>query len=133
MSVPRTATPHKNSPPLIFVVDDNPALTEMAELVLSAEGYQCKLFSDPKEVLQAFEKSPVRPDLLLTDYDMGSMNGLELIGHCRRDLPALKAILLSGTVQAATVLRHPVKVDQFLSKPYQPAHLVELVHSLLAD
>lgn len=124
---------HKNSPPLIFVVDDNPDLTEMAEMVLSAEGYQCQLFCDPKQVLQAFKKSPVRPDLLLTDYDMGSMNGLELVEHCRRDLPGLKTILLSGTVEAAMVLRHPVKVNEFLSKPYQPKQLVALVHSLLAE
>ena len=128
-----TANPTKNSPPLIFVVDDNPDLTLMAEMVLSAEGYNCKLFCDPKQVLKTFEKSPIRPDLLLTDYDMGSMNGLELIEHCRRDLPKLKTIMLSGTVEASTVLRHPVKVNEFLSKPYQPKQLVALVKSLLDE
>lgn len=133
MSASSTATHPQNSPPLIFVVDDNPELTEMAEMVLSAEGYQCQLFCDPKQVLQSFQKSPVRPDLLLTDYDMGSMNGLELIEHCRRELPELKVVLLSGTVEATMVLRHPVKVNQFLSKPYQPKQLVALVKSLLAE
>ena len=133
MKAPSIEIANRNSPPLIFVVDDNPDLTQMAEIVLSAEGYQCQLFCDPKQVLRAFEESPVRPDLLLTDYEMGSMNGLELVEHCRRDMPDLKAILLSGTVEAATVLRHPVKVNEFLSKPYQPKQLVALVQSLLAD
>ncbi len=133
MSVASTAIRHNNSPALIFIVDDNPELTQMAEIVLSAEGYDCRLFCDPQQVLQSFQKSPIRPDLLLTDYDMGSMNGLELIEHCRRDLPGLKTVLVSGTVQAATVLRHPVKVDQFLSKPYEPKALAALVKSLLAE
>jgi two-component system chemotaxis response regulator CheY len=123
----------RNQPPLIFIVDDNPDLTLMAEMVLSAEGYRCQLFGDPKQVLQTFENSPTRPDLLLTDYDMGSMNGLELIEHCRRALPNLKAVLLSGTVEASTALRHPVKINHFLSKPYQPRELTALVKSLLAE
>ena len=123
----------KNNPPLIFVVDDNPDLTQMAELILTDEGYQCQLFTDPKHVMQAFQTSSVRPDLLLTDYEMGSMNGLELTEHCRRALPELKVLLVSGTVEAATVLRHPVQVNQFLSKPYRPNELAALVRALLAE
>lgn len=122
-----------NQSPLIFIVDDNPDLTQMAEMVLSAEGYRCQLFCDPNQVLEVFATSPTRPDLLLTDYEMGSMNGLELIEHCRRELPDLKAVLLSGTVEAATALRHPVKINHFLSKPYQPGDLIALVKSLLAE
>ena len=122
-----------NKPPLIFIVDDNPRLTEMAEIVLAAEGYRCARFDDPQQVLQSFRDSIERPDLLLTDYDMGSMNGLELIEHCRRDMPDLKAVLLSGTVEASTALRHPVRINHFLSKPYQPRELTVLVKSLLSD
>src|SRR5688572_9096394 len=81
-----------NTPPLIFIVDDNPDLTQMADIVLSSEGYRCQLFGDPQQVLHVFKTSTVRPDLLLTDYDMGSMNGLDLIGLCRRDSPDLKAV-----------------------------------------
>jgi two-component system chemotaxis response regulator CheY len=122
-----------NQSPLIFIVDDNPDLTQMAEMVLSAEGYRCQLFCDPRQVLEVFANSATRPDLLLTDYEMGSMNGLELIEHCRHDMPDLKAVLLSGTVEASTALRHPVKINHFLSKPYQPKDLIALVKSLLAE
>jgi CheY-like chemotaxis protein len=123
----------RNVPPLIFIVDDKPELTQMAEMILLAEGYQCQLFCDPKQVLKIFETSAVRPDLLLTDYEMGSMNGLELIEHCRFASPDLKAVLVSGTVQASTVFQHPVKVNQFLSKPYRAKDLAALVKSLLAE
>ena len=133
MSASGKATFRKNDPPLIFVVDDNPDLTEMAQLILTDEGYQCQLFCDPKQVLQAFQTSSVRPDLLLTDYDMGSMNGLELIEHCRLALPDLKVVLVSGTVEASIALQHPVRINQFLSKPYRPGELAALVRTLLAE
>lgn len=128
-----TETKLKRSSRLIFVVDDNRELTEMAEMVLRAEGYKCQAFCDPKDVVEIFRSSSIRPDLLLTDYDMGSMNGLELIDHCRAASPKLKTLLLSGTIEEKTVLRHPVKVDEFLSKPYNPQQLMALVRSLLPD
>jgi CheY-like chemotaxis protein len=122
---------HQKKPPLIFVVDDNPDLTKMAEMVLTDEGYRCQTFSDPRDVVEIFKKAKHLPDLLLTDYDMGSMNGLELISLCRANAPHLKTLLLSGTIEAGLVLRHPVKVDHFLSKPYRPKELAALVKSLL--
>ena len=133
MNATNLSTPKRNSPPLIFVVDDNRELTEMADMILTAEGYQCQAFCDPDQVVEIFNKSKVVPDLLLTDYDMESMNGLELIKYCRQTVPALKAVLMSGTAQAETVLLHPVKVDHFLSKPYQPEQLTALVKSLLSE
>ena len=59
------------------------------------------------------------------------MNGLELIARCRLEIPTLKAILVSGTVQAESLLNQPVKVDQFLSKPYKPDELAAAVKALL--
>ncbi len=123
----------RTSPPLIFVVDDHPELTQMAEMVLTGEGYRCRIFSDPEVALHAVRSSAEPPDLLLTDYDMGAINGLELIELCRRSFPDLKVLLLSGTIEAHAVLDHPVKVNRFLGKPYRPAQLVELVKSLLAE
>ncbi|MEO5804378.1 MAG: response regulator, partial [Verrucomicrobiota bacterium] len=70
---------------------------------------------------------------LLTDFDMGSMNGLELTEHCRRTMPELKVVLVSGTVEASTALNHPVKINEFLSKPYRPRDLAALVRTLLAE
>lgn len=121
----------RNNPPLVFVVDDNFALTKMAEMILTAEGFQCHAFCDPAQVIAAFKRGSPLPDLLLTDYEMGSMNGLELIALCRQEIPDLKAILVSGTVKPDSLLNQSVKVDQFLSKPYQPTELAAVVRSLL--
>ncbi|MEO6183349.1 MAG: response regulator [Verrucomicrobiota bacterium] len=133
MSVLDKPTHKRKEPPLIFIADDHPQLLQMAEILLTGEGYQCRLFSTPEEVLRVMAAERLRPDLLLTDYEMGSMNGLELVAHCRTTIPGLKTILVSGTVEEATILCHPVKVNQFLSKPYQPQALLSLVRCLLAE
>src|SRR5262245_21636824 len=100
--------------PLIFLVDDQPMLLDLAEISLQAGDYALKKFLDPEEALEAFLRSRTKPDLLITDYALGKMNGLELIERCKAAKPDLKTILVSGTAGAEIVLESPVKVDRFV-------------------
>ena len=117
--------------PLIYLVDDQPMLLDLAEMSLQSEGYSLKKFTDPEVALKAFLKARPKPVLLITDYAMGKMNGLELIEKCKKAKPDLKSILISGTAGAEIVLESPVKVDRFLGKPYQPPRLAELGRRVL--
>jgi DNA-binding NtrC family response regulator len=126
------ATRHARGPSgLIFVVDDNALLVEYACTVLKGEGYDVRLFTNPKEVLKAIKESNPKPVALITDYDMGEMNGLDLIVLSHKIIPSLKTILLSGTIDRSFVAQHPAKVHRFLGKPYQPAQLKTTVGELL--
>lgn len=120
-----------NAQPLIYIVDDQEMLLDLAEVSLKSEGYRLKKFTDPVLALKSFLRSKSKPDLLITDYAMGRMNGLDLIEQCKAAHAALKTILLSGTMGAEIILDAPVKVDRFLGKPYQPANLAELVRKVL--
>ena len=53
-----------------------------------------------------------KPVALVTDYDMGAMNGLDLIVSSHKIHPSLKTILLSGTIDGEFISRHPARVDQ---------------------
>ena len=123
--------PAQNSGPLIYVVDDEPMLLELATVILEPEGYQVKSFRDPEMALQTFTKAKLRPALLITDYAMHSMNGMELVEEFRRLEPAQKILLVSGTVGEEVFRDAPAKPDKFLGKPYQAAELANLVKSLL--
>jgi CheY-like chemotaxis protein len=122
----------KNSSGLIYVVDDEPMLLELANAILQPQGYQIKVFRDPEVALQTFTAANPRPDLLITDYAMHTMNGMELIEQFRRLEPRQKILLVSGTVAEDIFETSQVKPDRFLSKPYQASQLVELVKELLA-
>ena len=116
---------------LIFVVDDNAMLVEFAGTVLKGEGYEVRVFTDPNAALKAMQEAGPKPVALVTDYEMGEMNGLELIVSSHKIHPALKTVLLSGTINGAFIARHPARVDRFLGKPYHPPQLKSTVLALL--
>ena len=71
--------------------------------------------------------------LIITDYAMHTMNGLDLISAWRRVQPRQKIILVSGTVDE-TIFRDSVeKPDRFLAKPYLGKQLLELARAVLAE
>jgi DNA-binding NtrC family response regulator len=117
--------------PLIYLVDDQAMLLDLAEVSLDSEGYRLKKFTDPALALKSFHRAKPKPDLIITDYAMGKMNGLDLIEQCKACHPALKTILLSGTMGAEIIVDAHVKVDRFLGKPYQPSNLIDLVKMVL--
>jgi CheY-like chemotaxis protein len=118
---------------LIYVVDDEPMLLELATVVLEPLGYRVESFRDPETALRSFAAARHRPSLIITDYAMHSMNGLELVAACRSLQPDQKFLLLSGTVDEQTYENERVKPDRFLPKPYQAKQLIEAVKALTSN
>jgi len=116
---------------LVFLVDDNVLLVELAATILNAVGYTTRYFSDPKVALDAIRVANPKPDVLVTDYEMGDMNGLDLILSSHKIHPSLKTILISGTVDGSITLTHPATVHRFLGKPFNPTQLQNLVAELM--
>lgn len=114
-------------------MDDQSTLLDLAEISLQADGYVLKKFEDPELALKSFLKARSKPVLLITDYAMGKINGLELIERCKEVKPDLKTIMISGTASAEILLESTVKVDRYLGKPYQPQNLAEIVRRILAE
>ena len=128
-------TPAKNGKHekrLIFVVDDEPMLLELATVILQPLGFALKTFRDPNSAIENFASADPGPVLVITDYAMHTMNGLDLIHECRRLKPKQKIILVSGTVTQDVYRDSPVKPDLFLAKPYHAKQLVDAVESLLS-
>ena len=118
---------------LIYVVDDEPMLLELASVILEPLGYRIETFRAAETALRAFQAAEPPPALIVTDYAMHTMNGLELVEACRQTRPEQKALLLSGTVGLEVLRGAPVKPNRFLAKPYQSKQLVEAVEAVLAD
>lgn len=117
----------------IYAVDDETVIGAMIEAVLAGEGYRLKVFSDPAVLLEAFRRANPRPKVILTDYFMGAMNGLELLARCKQLDPDVKTILLSGTVGEDFIHEHAAQPDKFLQKPFAPKALINIVRALLPD
>jgi CheY-like chemotaxis protein len=115
---------------MIFVVDDEPLLLDLTAAVLEPLGYDVRTFTNPLTALSEF--SAAKPALIVTDYAMGNISGLELIRECKRINPLQKIMLVSGTVDQNVYTDEASKPDAFLAKPYQIQDLIESVQKLIA-
>jgi len=115
----------------IFVVDDEQMLLDLAVAILQPLGFDVRTFTDPRLALKAFPEA--KPAVIVTDYAMGEMNGLELVRECKRINPRQKMILLSGTVDEAIYANLPQKPDRFMVKPYPVSEFVETIQALAAS
>lgn len=128
--------PNQNGPsteprPLIFAVDDEPMLLELATMILQPQGFRVETFRDPLVAVRAFSIAHPLPALIVTDFAMHRMNGLDLIRDCRQIHPGQKILMVSGTVDEAIYTNSPHKPDAFLPKPYSATQLVAEVNRLL--
>jgi DNA-binding NtrC family response regulator len=114
--------------PVVFVVDDEQMLLDLAEMVLKPAGFSVRTFQDPRKALA--EYAVAAPRVFITDYAMDTMNGLEVIKECRRLRPDQKIIMVSGTVDESIYANSEIKPDYFIPKPYDPHHLVSMVRKL---
>lgn len=123
------ATP--SSAALVYLVDDNPDLGDMLEVFLRGAGYETRIFQDPLQALASLEAEPRKPDLLITDFRMPGINGLELTRRSRAVHPDLRVIAASANVGETGASAGTVQPDRYLPKPYTTAQLLELARELL--
>lgn len=117
--------------PTVFVVDDEVLLLELAQTILSPLGCKVVTFTDPEQALKEF--SAAAPTLVLTDYAMGRMSGMDLIRECRRLNPDQKIILISGTVDEYVFADARVRPNRFIGKPYQLSDFSNCIAEVLAQ
>ncbi|MFO1499765.1 MAG: response regulator [Verrucomicrobiota bacterium] len=118
-------------PKLIYVVDDEPMIGDVVQIILRMDGYCPKFFQDPELALQALIGQPAKPSLLLTDFRMSPINGMELIDRAKNHFPTLRTILYSGNAGEDILEQYRVRPDAFLRKPFLPRTLLSLVRSTL--
>lgn len=116
---------------LVYVVDDERIIAEVVQEILRHEGMEVEVFSDPAAALKAFANATRKPDMLVTDYVMKPLNGMDLMLRCRAINPNLRTLLYSGNVSGQITDLYAQKPNAFMEKPFQPAALVQTVRRLL--
>ncbi len=117
--------------PLVYIVDDEPMIGNLVGTYLEMEGFEVEVFDQPWVAWAAFRVANPKPALLLTDFRMPGMSGLELIAACRRLHPPLKTISISGTMSSEDMEIAGVAPDRFVRKPFNPSALLQPISELL--
>ena len=113
--------------PRILVVDDEEAILYVFERYLSVAGYDVIVAGSGADAVRAAEAGAF--DLLITDFRMPGMNGVEVIHALRRLQPDLPALVMSGNPIEAGVMPRGVR---FLPKPVSMPDLIGFIPTLMA-
>jgi CheY-like chemotaxis protein len=117
----------------ILIVEDEPALREMARTILECSGYRILEASSGKDALNVWNQRSGRIDLLLTDMVMPEgVSGMELAGRLQTLQPGLKIIFTTGysTHEVGPEVLARTQAD-FLQKPYSHDELNKIVRDCL--
>jgi two-component system response regulator HydG len=116
--------------PTLLVADDDPAVRQSLERTLTREGYRVVLAPDGQAALERLQAGGI--DLVLTDLRMPGLTGLELLRAARVVAPDAGVIMLTafGTVEEAVKAIKEGATD-FLTKPFQRAQLLRVIHQAL--
>src|SRR5262245_50280863 len=114
-----------NGAATLLIVDDDPSVRAALNALLQDQGYKVIAAADGREAQDRLRDTP--PDLCVLDYDMPRVNGLELCRSIKADPDTrlLPVIMLTGLSPEEEKLKAlDAGVDEFLSKPVQPAELL---------
>jgi len=117
-------------PRLVFVVDDNPLLGQVTAQIVETGGFVTQSYTDALEARRVIGEADPLPCVLVTDYDLGPIVGFELIDLIRSRAATVKCLLVSGTVRAEVLERHPTQPDHFIPKPFKADELLASVKEL---
>lgn len=115
----------------VLAVDDTRALLNMLSDCLKRGGHDVVIAMDGVEALEKLKEH--KPDIVITDLNMPKMNGLEFIEAARKrpegaNLPML--LLTTETAQSLKQRAKEVKATGWLTKPFDPGQILELVKQL---
>ncbi len=108
----------------ILVADDSPVYRKLVEQTLSQEHYDVLLAKSGRQAMDLFVEH--RPALVITDWSMPDISGIELCQRIRRDYQQFYAyvILLTGNTDKEEVIEGlAAGADDYLTKPFHPGEL----------
>lgn len=117
----------------ILVLDDEQSIGLYLEILLSNAGHEVRVFSNPLQAVAHLKESGCLYDLILTDYTMPEMNGIEFAGQvrsiCDNNIPIVLCTGFSESINSDTAHMHGV--DTYLMKPFASAQILDDIQQLL--
>jgi CheY-like chemotaxis protein len=115
----------------ILLLDDEQAVGATGTAILERQGYKVTCETDSSFAIEKFKANPNGFDLVITDYTMPHLTGVDLAREARRLRPDIPILLCTGLGERIT----PEKVKEFgmelLMKPYGLRQLSEKVRKIL--
>ena len=117
----------------ILVIDDEPSILDILEMLLDAEGYQVIKSNNGELGLELAKQH--KPHLIVLDVMMPKMSGYMVANVLGKDtkLNQIPILLLTATSQVTGNILMKAPTEHRLTKPFKPEELVEKVHTIIAS
>lgn len=109
----------------IVVVDDDAIVTSSIKTLFKLEGFtNANYFNNPKEAVEFIKTE--QPDLILSDFLMPEMNGLEFLSIAKKMYPEVSMILLTGYADKENAIKaiNEVGLYKYIEKPWDNDDLI---------
>jgi adenylate cyclase len=120
---------------IVLIVDDEPDIRDSLQMLLEAglENIQVAVAEGGQAALDILQRRPV--DLIITDYKMPGMNGLEFLGRAQKIAPKTPRILVTAFPDLEIAIRaiNEAGIENFFTKPFEPDQVLGVVRSLLQE
>jgi PAS domain S-box-containing protein len=117
----------------VLLVDDEPALVRVLANSLERFGYRVTAYTDPEPALAAFLAAPDAFDVVVTDFDMPRMPGLQLATQVTARRPDVPVLLCSGFLKPETLAATAAAgIRRVLNKPFTGNELATALGELHA-
>lgn len=114
----------------VLIVEDETQVARLIELELNYEGYQVEIANDGKEALSKVED--FKPDLIVLDWMLPEMDGLEVTRRIRSDGNDVPVIVLTGKdALSDKVISLDSGADDYLTKPFATEELLARIRAVI--
>ena len=116
----------------ILIVEDDTEMRDLLRLWIGGDGHATAVAADGEEALGLLAERTLQPDIILADYNLPGMNGLEMAVRLRgtphRDVPV---VILTGDISTGTLRAIAAARCAHLNKPVQAPQLTKVIQGLL--
>jgi two-component system phosphate regulon response regulator PhoB len=118
-------------PRTVLIVDDESSIRDMLAIALEMAGYQTVQAGNATDALEHLTSR--LPDLMIVDWMMPNMSGLELCRRLRRnpDTASIPLILLTARAEEGAKITGLEVADDYVTKPFSPRELVARLKAIL--
>ncbi len=118
---------------MILIVDDDDAVRELIEFIVTKEGFRVEKAADGEEALN--KARATSPDLILLDLMLPKFGGFEILRELQSDeTGSIPIVIITGRYtdrSTSDMIKQEPNVRDFIEKPVKPQILTSLIHKLL--
>jgi DNA-binding NtrC family response regulator len=120
---------YSNQPAVVIVDDEDMVITSIRAFLTLETTHRVHGFTDAEEAARFVEGHSI--DVIVSDYLMPKMNGIQLLRRAKQSQPEASRVLLTGHAdkQSAISAINEVALFQYLEKPWDNAQLLLVINS----